>query len=515
MKRILAMRSFIGVIAVALVFSFTMLSTNSSVYAASSTAEVTHVEVSANGKVIKELKKETFAYPIGEEFDKHMSQFDGYMLSGISSSSKSIDGAEKVVAKVEWQKIENKEEQKNEKIPYETKEKEDPALNKGEKVVEQEGVAGEKTVTYKVTYVGGIERSREVISEEVTVDPVEEITRVGTKVTEVKEEQKTEEIPYETKEKEDPTLDKGEKVVKQEGVAGEKTITYNVTYVNGEEVDREIASEEITVEPVDEIILIGTKVTEVKEEQKTEEIPYETKEKEDPTLDYGEKVVEQAGVAGEKTITYKVTYVNGEEVDREIASEEVTVEPVDGIIRVGTKGMEVKEEEETEEIPYETIQKEDPELDKGEKVIDQKGVTGEKVTTYKVTYVNGEEVSREAITEEITVEPKEEIIRVGTKTNGSNDGSENDGDKSEGDDTSGSNDSNETDDDNTTGTKNDDGLSGVKESETDNNGNSDNATGERLPNTATNIFNIGLIGIALLFSGILITLFRRFKGSKA
>ncbi|WP_289891576.1 G5 domain-containing protein [Virgibacillus pantothenticus] len=359
MKRILAMRSFIGVIAVALVFSFTMLSTNSSVYAQSSTAEVTHVEVSANGKVIKELKKETFAYPIGEEFDKHMSQFDGYMLSGISSSSKSIDGAEKVVAKVEWQKIENKEEQKNEKIPYETKEKKDPALNKGEKVVEQEGVAGEKTVTYKVTYVGGIERSREVISEEVTVDPVEEITRVGTKVTEVKEEQKT------------------------------------------------------------------------------------------------------------------------------------------------------------EEIPYETIQKEDPELDKGEKVIDQKGVTGEKVTTYKLTYVNGEEVSREAITEEITVEPKEEIIRVGTKTNGSNDGSENDGDKSEGDDTSGSNDSNETDDDNTTGTKNDDGLSGVKESETDNNGNSDNATGERLPNTATNIFNIGLIGIALLFSGILITLFRRFKGSKA
>ncbi|WP_084600184.1 G5 domain-containing protein [Pontibacillus litoralis] len=35
-----------------------------------------------------------------------------------------------------------------------------------------------------------------------------------------------------------------------------------------------------------------------------------------PSLDYGEKVVEQAGVAGEKTITYKVTYVNGEEISR-------------------------------------------------------------------------------------------------------------------------------------------------------------------------------------------------------
>jgi len=339
LRSIFKLRSLIGVIAVALVFSLTILTPNSSAYAASSTAKVTHVEVSTNGEVV--LKEENFTYPSGEDFQNYMSYFDGYRLSGINSSSITFGGIERVVAKVKWSKVEVTEEQKTEEIPYETKEIEDPTLDKGEKVIEQAGVAGEKSVTYRVTYIGGIEVGRSIVSEVVTVEPVDEVIRVGTKVTEVKEEQKTEEIPYEIKEIEDPTIDKGEKVIGQAGVAGEKTITYEVTYVNGEEVDREVVSEVVTVEPVDEIIRVGTKVTEVKEEQKTEEIPYGTKEIEDPTLDYGEKIVDQAGVAGEKEVTYKVTYVNGEEVAREKVSEDVTVQPVDEIIKVGTKIVEI------------------------------------------------------------------------------------------------------------------------------------------------------------------------------
>src|SRR5699024_6805535 len=96
-----------------------------------------------------------------------------------------------------------------------------------------------------------------------------------------------------------------------------------------------VTSEEVTTEPVDEIILIGTKVTEYKEEQETEEIPYETEEIDDPSLDPGETVVEQEGLIGKKLITYKVTYVNGEEVEREIVSEEIVDEPVAEIIRIG------------------------------------------------------------------------------------------------------------------------------------------------------------------------------------
>src|SRR5699024_8661820 len=152
-----------------------------------------------------------------------MSSFDGYVMSGISFSSFSIGGVERVVAKVEWQKIERKEERKTEEIPYETKMKEDPTWEKGKKIIDQVGVVGEKWAIYEVTYVGGREYSRKIVSEEVTVEPVDEIVRVGTKVTEVKEELATEKISYETEVKEDPTLDKGERVVDQAGVAGEKT----------------------------------------------------------------------------------------------------------------------------------------------------------------------------------------------------------------------------------------------------------------------------------------------------
>ncbi|MCR6112621.1 G5 domain-containing protein [Bacillus sp. A301a_S52] len=100
---------------------------------------------------------------------------------------------------------------------------------------------------------------------------------------------------------------------------------------------------------------------------------------------------------------------------------------------------EIIEEVEIEEIPYETIKKEDPTLKKGEEVVEQEGVPGEKVITYEVTYANDEEIQRVVISEEITNEPVNKIIRIGTKVDESNEGSEGengsdpeDGDSSEG-----------------------------------------------------------------------------------
>src|SRR5699024_1107992 len=230
-----------------------------------------------------------------------------------------------------------------------------------------------------------------------------------------------------------------------------------------------------------EIIRVGTKVTEVKEEQKTEEIPYKTKEKEDPTLDKGKKVVDQVGVVGEKTVIYKVTYVNGEETEREAISEEVIEDPTDEVIRVGTKDViEVKEEEETGEIPYETIKEEDPDLEKGKVVVDQDGVVGEKVITYEVTYVNGEETEREFISEEVTIEPENKIIRIGTKI-----------DESVGNE-EGTNGDDESD-------KTNQGLITKLDNKDDDN---------QLPKTATSMFNSmagGLIALVIGLIGILTT----------
>src|SRR5699024_8899475 len=76
---------------------------------------------------------------------------------------------------------------------------------------------------------------------------------------EVKEVTELEEIKYETEEKESDAIEIGKTEVEKEGIKGEKEVKYEVTYVEGEETNREVKSESITKKPVKEIILIGTK----------------------------------------------------------------------------------------------------------------------------------------------------------------------------------------------------------------------------------------------------------------
>lgn len=53
----------------------------------------------------------------------------------------------------------------------------------------------------------------------------------------------------------------GETETKQEGINGEKEVTYRVTYVDGAEESREVIRENITKEAVKEIIVKGTKTS--------------------------------------------------------------------------------------------------------------------------------------------------------------------------------------------------------------------------------------------------------------
>ena len=76
---------------------------------------------------------------------------------------------------------------------------------------------------------------------------------------EVKEELKTEEVPFETKYQDTDSLYEGETQVKTQGVAGEKEVTYEVTFVDGEEESREAVSEKVTKEPTTEVVVQGTK----------------------------------------------------------------------------------------------------------------------------------------------------------------------------------------------------------------------------------------------------------------
>lgn len=66
-------------------------------------------------------------------------------------------------------------------IEHETEIKEDDTMYTDQRVVEQEGVDGEKIVTTQINYVNGVEASRTVLNEEIVTEPVKEIVTVGTK----------------------------------------------------------------------------------------------------------------------------------------------------------------------------------------------------------------------------------------------------------------------------------------------------------------------------------------------
>ena len=68
----------------------------------------------------------------------------------------------------------------------------------------------------------------------------------------------TAEVPFETVYCDAPTLALGEEKVVTEGTAGEALYTDHVTYVNGEESQRENLKTEVTTEPVSRVVLRGT-----------------------------------------------------------------------------------------------------------------------------------------------------------------------------------------------------------------------------------------------------------------
>lgn len=77
---------------------------------------------------------------------------------------------------------------------------------------------------------------------------------------ETKTETKTEAIPHASSTKNDATLSAGVSQTVINGVNGERTITYTVTYKNGKETGRTEASNVINKQPVNEVKSIGTKV---------------------------------------------------------------------------------------------------------------------------------------------------------------------------------------------------------------------------------------------------------------
>jgi resuscitation-promoting factor RpfB len=68
----------------------------------------------------------------------------------------------------------------------------------------------------------------------------------------------------------------------------------------------------------------------------------------------------------------------------------------------------------TEVLPFTTEEVEDPDLPKGHRVVVQSGRVGEAVTTYAVQTLGGAEVARTVLTRNVTTEPRNEVIKIGT-----------------------------------------------------------------------------------------------------
>jgi uncharacterized protein YabE (DUF348 family) len=66
-------------------------------------------------------------------------------------------------------------------------------------------------------------------------------------------------IAFPTEERESGDLYKGDRKVQQAGKTGTRTITYQQVTANGQEISRKVTSDEVTAQPVPQIVLVGTK----------------------------------------------------------------------------------------------------------------------------------------------------------------------------------------------------------------------------------------------------------------
>ena len=84
--------------------------------------------------------------------------------------------------KIVIKRVKIKEETKEEKIEFKTVTKDDSSLDEGTTKVVTEGKEGKAKVTYKVTYVDGVESSRSEISRETLTAAVDKVVANGTRI---------------------------------------------------------------------------------------------------------------------------------------------------------------------------------------------------------------------------------------------------------------------------------------------------------------------------------------------
>ena len=295
-----------------------------------------------------------------------------------------------------------------------------------------------------------------ITTEKIIKQPVNEIIAIGTKVAEPKVTKRTEEIPFKTETKEDPTLLEGEKKVVQKGEKGLREFVTTTTPAKGTG-KFELTKESTAVKNADGSYTQKIQVVSDPNDPKRKEsvagsfrlegdkdaVKLTTVKLLDPNgkevvlKNDGTKNPYDFPIAGTYTLIYTfVPQKNGDikgtfqigantvtktdafvELEGKPVTNEtnkVIKEPVNEIIHIGTKGS--KSDVTEKKVPFETIRKDDPTLEEGQEKVVQEGVEGviKVTTTYEIQ--KSEKVKgSEKVTEEKVTDKVDKIIAVGTK----------------------------------------------------------------------------------------------------
>ena len=202
-------------------------------------------------------------------------------------------------------------------------------------------------------------------------------------VTEVEKEfTETQPIPFETVKQDDATLDKGVEKEKTAGVEGVKTITYKAKFKENKEVanTRTKVKEEVTKQPVNKVVLVGTK----------------------------EKTIAPGGTVVTPTPTPDF---------KPVPREKFSVTPEEGVQNLVEEKPRL--EISSEEIPFSVEKRYNNKLEKGVQREIASGENGTRKVFSKVEMIAGKE-KRTVVSTEIEKEAKNQILEIGTldpKTN--------------------------------------------------------------------------------------------------
>ncbi|HEM5291431.1 TPA: G5 domain-containing protein [Streptococcus suis] len=151
-----------------------------------------------------------------------------------------------------------------EELPFETAVTETEELYVGEEKVVNEGKVGSKEVTTTYQTLNGVRQPNPTVTEKVLEEPTTKEVLKGTKPIEGTETETNQvEITFETEYVDDPTLLEGKTKVVTVGVNGSKTVTTTYQTIKGVRQENPTVTEEITKQPVKQVIARGTKVEKV------------------------------------------------------------------------------------------------------------------------------------------------------------------------------------------------------------------------------------------------------------